>query len=176
MFSSTSITSEDHGEPAQKQQEGAVCALAAARCIGTRDDLSAQHVAQLPAEAVARAVEGDHRGWRRGRRGVAFEAVLVVSRWRGGQERIAAGRRVALGDELLRSGSLAEHVDDVGLPVGGPVRRVGRVQRRLLVSCSQGIAAAAARKLVCAAQAGMVCGRKRTCCWSASNGAISFPV
>src|SRR6185436_10337970 len=44
-----------------------------------------------------------------------------------------AGGRVALADHFAGGGRVAKHVDDVGLPIGGAVARIGGIERRLLV-------------------------------------------
>ncbi len=61
------------------------------------------------------------------------EAGLVgqAKRPREGQERTC--RRLAKADELAKLGVILEGMDDVRLPVGGAVGRIGRVEGRFLV-------------------------------------------
>ena len=99
---------------------------------GHRDNLCAHGFVELPAESVVGAVAADH-GFRRGLRGfVTFQAGLrCTNRLR--EEEIFSGGSIALPDELVLVGMVAETVDDVGLPVGGAVARVGGVQGRFFV-------------------------------------------
>mmetsp|Transcript_23242 Transcript_23242/g.55076 ORF Transcript_23242/g.55076 Transcript_23242/m.55076 type:complete len:459 (+) Transcript_23242:487-1863(+) len=98
-----------------------------------RDDLRADHLVEVPAEAVGRAVLGHHRRGRGLDAAVAGQAGGVGDAQRPGDVERGAGGGVAGARGFLQLGIAAELADDVHLPAGGAVARVGGVQRRLLV-------------------------------------------
>src|SRR5437867_1228375 len=102
---------------------------------GHRDDLRADDLVQLPAEAVGGTVELDHRLRRLGDGIMARKAGRVLDLDRPCQvQRLPAGR-VALADQLgPLDRSVAKLVDDVGFPVGCPIARIGWIERRFLVA------------------------------------------
>ena len=102
-------------------------------CHRHGNDLRADHLAELPAVAVARAVDLHHRRRGRLRGGVAAQAGAVLDGERPRQVEGRPGRRCARAHQLLALGVVAEVVDDVDFPFGGAVARVGRIERRFLV-------------------------------------------
>src|SRR5882672_4470023 len=117
----------------QKDLEGILRALDRKR-HRHRDDLSAHDLVQFPPEPVGRPVQVDHRLGRGLDGAVACEAGLALDLDGPREVEGAAGERLALADDLLALGVLAELGYDVALPVGDAVAGVGRVERRLLVA------------------------------------------
>src|SRR5687767_2516808 len=88
--------------PRKEQHEAAVSGACTLRrhVGGDRDDLSADHLVQLPAEAVGRTVSLDQGARRDIHRAVAGEAGAVADLDRPRDIQEAPGRRVALADDL----------------------------------------------------------------------------
>ena len=104
----------------------------AASVKGTETICAADDLARLPSEAVVVAIARDERRRCGGRQAVASQAFRPRTD-RACQIKRAAQRGGALARELLRFGMIAELIDDVRLPIGRSIARIGGVQRRFLV-------------------------------------------
>src|SRR2546426_4389727 len=123
---------KDPGERDHEDLEGVVGALDG-QGHGDGHDLCADHLVQVPAEAVRRTVELDHGLRSRVHGAMAVQAGGVLDLQGSGHVQGSAGWRIALADDLGAVRRLAELVHDVGFPVGGTVAGIGRIERRFLV-------------------------------------------
>src|ERR1700682_5923112 len=126
---------EDENRP-QRYQENLEHVVGTLKRDGGRHryDLRADYIVYFPAEAVDGAVGFNHRLGCRIRSAVTDEARRILDLDRPCQIHQTAFRRIPLAERLELGGCRAEHVHDVGLPVGRAVARIGRIKRRFLVA------------------------------------------
>ena len=99
-------------------------------CI--RDSLRPDDFVHFPAKTVIDPVNVGHGLGRILDLAMTGQAALVVNPQRSGQIQHSSGRGVALDDQFLALGVVAEFLDDVRFPVAGPVIGVGRVELSLI--------------------------------------------